>query len=37
MIWLEHVIFYPGVYALSLLGIAFGAYMFHRQPPKAPA
>jgi|GEM_PF-5248993 len=37
LIWLEHVIFYPGVYALSLLGIAFGAYMFHRQPPKAPA
>ncbi|MCK5944534.1 MAG: hypothetical protein KAI24_21275, partial [Planctomycetes bacterium] len=30
LIWLEHAIFYPAVYAMSLFGIAFGAYMFHR-------
>lgn len=29
-IWLEHVIFFPAVYLMSLLGIAFGAWMFHR-------
>lgn len=33
LIWLEHAIFFPGVYALSLLGIAFGAYMFHKHAP----
>ena len=39
LIWLEHVIFYPGVYALSLMGIAFGTYMFHKHAPRdaAPA
>lgn len=31
LIWLEHVIFFPGVYVMSLLGIAFGLHMFHRQ------
>ncbi|MGC6486146.1 MAG: hypothetical protein ACON4Z_00740 [Planctomycetota bacterium] len=36
LIWLEHVIFFPGVYAMSLLGIAFGAYMFHKHAPAAP-
>ena len=30
LVWLEHVIFFPAVYAMSLLGIAFGAWMFHR-------
>ena len=30
LIWLEHVIFFPGVYVMSLLGIAFGLHMFHR-------
>lgn len=34
LIWLEHVIFFPAVYALSLLGIAFGAWMFHRHGPE---
>jgi hypothetical protein len=37
LIWLEHVIFYPGVYAMSLLGIAFGVYMFHKHGHPAPA
>jgi hypothetical protein len=32
LIWLEHVIFFPAVYLLSLFGIAFGAWMFHRHP-----
>lgn len=36
LIWLEHVIFFPGVYAMSLLGIAFGAYMFHRHGSSGP-
>ncbi len=36
LIWLEHVIFFPGVYAMSLFGIAFGSYMFHRHAPGAP-
>jgi hypothetical protein len=30
LIWLEHVIFFPAVYLMSLFGIAFGAWMFHR-------
>jgi hypothetical protein len=30
LIWLEHVIFFPAVYVMSLFGIAFGAWMFHR-------
>ncbi len=30
LIWLEHVIFFPAVHLMSLLGIAFGAWMFHR-------
>ena len=34
LIWLEHVIFFPAVYLMSLLGIAFGAYMFHRHGPE---
>ena len=37
LIWLEHVIFFPGVYALSLLGIAFGAHMFHKHAPTPAA
>jgi len=38
LIWLEHVIIYPGVYAMSLMGIAFGAYMFHKHgAPGGPA
>lgn len=37
LIWLEHVIFYPGVYALSLMGIAFGTYMFHKHAPRNAA
>lgn len=38
LIWLEHFIIFPGVYAMSLLGIAFGAYMFHKHAPTpAPA
>lgn len=30
LIWLEHVIFYPAVYVMSLSGIGFGTYMFHK-------
>lgn len=30
LIWLEHVLFFPAVYLMSLFGIAFGAWMFHR-------
>jgi hypothetical protein len=30
LIWLEHVIFYPAVYLMSLFGIGFGTYMFHK-------
>jgi hypothetical protein len=40
LIWLEHVIFFPAVYLMSLFGIAFGAWMFHRHGPateSAPA
>jgi hypothetical protein len=37
LIWLEHAIFFPGVYAMSLLGIAFGTYMFHKHAPTAAA
>lgn len=29
-IWLEHVIFFPAVHLMSLFGIAFAAWMFHR-------
>lgn len=29
-IWLEHVIFFPAVYLMSLFGIAFGCFMFHK-------
>jgi len=32
LIWLEHVIFFPAVYAMSLFGIAFGVWMFRRHP-----
>jgi hypothetical protein len=32
LIWLEHVIVFPAVHLLSLFGIAFGAFMFHRHP-----
>ncbi len=35
LIWLEHVIFFPAVYLMSLFGIAFGAYMFHRHGKSA--
>lgn len=34
LIWLEHVIFYPAVYLLSLFGIGFGTYMFHKHGDK---
>lgn len=34
LIWLEHVIFFPAVYVMSLFGIAFGAFMFHRHGAK---
>ncbi len=30
LIWLEHVIAYPAFYTLSVAGIAFAAYMFHK-------
>ncbi len=36
LIWLEHVIVFPAVHLLSLLGIAFAAWMFHRHPDSAP-
>ncbi|MFN7591276.1 MAG: hypothetical protein ACK501_23345 [Planctomycetota bacterium] len=29
-IWLEHVIFFPAIHLMSLFGIAFSAWMFHR-------
>jgi hypothetical protein len=31
---LEHVLVFPALYLLSLLGIAFGVYMFHRHGPE---
>jgi hypothetical protein len=34
LIWLEHVIFYPAVYLMSLFGIGFGTYMFHKHGHK---
>ena len=34
LIWLEHVIFYPAVYLMSLFGIGFGTYMFHKHADK---
>jgi hypothetical protein len=37
LIWLEHVIFFPAAYLLSLFGIAFGAWMFHRHPDSRAA
>lgn len=33
-IWLEHVIFFPAVHLMSLFGIAFAAWMFHRHGPE---
>jgi hypothetical protein len=33
LIWLEHVIFFPAVYLMSLFGIALGAFLFHRHGP----
>jgi len=30
LIWLEHIIFYPAVYLMSLFGIGFGTYMWHK-------
>lgn len=35
LIWLEHVIFFPAVYLMSLFGVAFCAWMFHRHPDSA--
>ena len=44
LIWLEHAIFFPAIYFMSLFGIAFGAHMFHKHgaaqkgtPQPAPA
>lgn len=34
LIWLEHVIFYPAVYLMSLFGIGFGTYMWHKHGDK---
>jgi hypothetical protein len=30
LIWLPHIIILPAVYLMSLFGIAFGTYMFHK-------
>lgn len=30
LIWLEHVIMFPALYLLSLTGIGFGMYLYHR-------
>jgi hypothetical protein len=35
LIWLQHVIVFPAIHLLSLLGIAFGAWMVHRHPDSA--
>jgi len=35
-IWLEHVIFFPAIHLLSLFGIAFSAWMFHRHGAESP-
>lgn len=35
--WLEHVIVFPAVYLLSLTGVAFGVYMFHKHGPETDA
>lgn len=37
LIWLEHIIFFPAVYLMSLFGVAFGAHMFHRHGPETDA
>lgn len=37
LIWLEHVIAYPAFYTLSIAGIAFAAYMFHKHGEPSPA
>ena len=34
LIWLEHIIFYPAVYLMSLFGIGFGTYMWHKHGDK---
>lgn len=30
LIWLEHVLFFPAVYMMSLFGIAFGLWLYYR-------
>ena len=34
LIWLEHIIFFPAVYLMSLFGIGFGVYMWHKHGDK---
>lgn len=36
LIWLEHLIIFPALYLMSLFGVAFGVFMFHKHGP-APA
>ena len=33
LIWLEHVIFFPAIYFMSLFGVAFGVHLFHKHGP----
>ena len=34
LIWLEHIIFFPTIYLMSLFGIGFGVYMWHKHGDK---
>lgn len=37
LIWAEHLIAYPAFYTMSVAGIAFAAYMFHKHGPETDA
>ncbi|HEX6813052.1 MAG TPA: hypothetical protein VF384_15615 [Planctomycetota bacterium] len=34
LIWLEHVIMFPALYLMSLVGIGFAVFMFHKHGPE---
>ncbi|HLQ37498.1 MAG TPA: hypothetical protein VK348_06840, partial [Planctomycetota bacterium] len=33
LVWAPHVLFFPAFYLMSLGGVAFAAFLFHRHPP----
>lgn len=37
LIWLEHVIVFPSLYLMSLVGVAFALFMFHHHGPASEA